>query len=382
MISWKENDKYLIGVCNNLDKIPKTMKIAAFDLDDTIIRLQKGKNSGWQFIDEKVKTTMNDLIEKKYMIIIFTNQGGMTVSKNFDMKGWRQKINEIYKILFADHAQHYFAIFAAKCYDMFRKPNVGMWKVMTKSLGGEISDKSFYCGDAAGRLDKDVYGKKADFSDTDRKFALNIGLPFYTPEDVFIRNFKIKDVKYELSGINPKKFLKNICDSEYEFKPRKKELLLIVGFPGSGKSEFVKKYILPHNYEYVNRDIHKTKAKCIKLTRAALEKDKSVVIDNTNLDYVSRMTYVEIGLEFGYKRIRCIQIDIDFELAKHLNNVRHIYSDGEVSKISDIAYNMMKKKYEVPTTEECFDKVEIIKFCFDSEKLQDKKWKTTFMQLS
>jgi bifunctional polynucleotide phosphatase/kinase len=39
-----------------------------------------------------------------------------------------------------------------------------------------ITDKksSFFVGDAAGRPD--------DFASTDRKWAINVGLPFYTPE--------------------------------------------------------------------------------------------------------------------------------------------------------------------------------------------------------
>ena len=41
-------------------------------------------------------------------------------------------------------------------------------------------DESFYVGDAAGR----VYGKDKppDFAGTDRKWADNVGLTFYTPE--------------------------------------------------------------------------------------------------------------------------------------------------------------------------------------------------------
>jgi len=43
----------------------------------------------------------------------------------------------------------------------------------------EDKTESFFVGDAAGR----EYPKgKPDFSSTDRKWALNIGLPFFTPE--------------------------------------------------------------------------------------------------------------------------------------------------------------------------------------------------------
>lgn len=41
--------------------------------------------------------------------------------------------------------------------------------------------KSYYCGDAAGRKEK---GHK-DHSDSDLKFARNVGLNFYLPEQIF-----------------------------------------------------------------------------------------------------------------------------------------------------------------------------------------------------
>ena len=39
---------------------------------------------------------------------------------------------------------------------------------------------SFYCGDACGR--------ENDFSDTDLKFALNLNIPVFTPEYIFLNN--------------------------------------------------------------------------------------------------------------------------------------------------------------------------------------------------
>lgn len=44
--------------------------------------------------------------------------------------------------------------------------------------------ESFYCGDAAGRPKTATRPK--DFNDTDLKFALNVGLPFLTPEQFFL----------------------------------------------------------------------------------------------------------------------------------------------------------------------------------------------------
>ena len=63
-----------------------------------------------------------------------------------------------------------------------------MWKYFADVLnaGKKINlSESFYVGDAAGR----VNGKKKDFSDSDlynliisSKYAMNIGIPFKTPE--------------------------------------------------------------------------------------------------------------------------------------------------------------------------------------------------------
>ena len=49
--------------------------------------------------------------------------------------------------------------------------------------------------DAAGRK-----GPPKDFTDSDLKFALNLGLPFFTPEQLFLD----KKEKIEVTGFNPK----------------------------------------------------------------------------------------------------------------------------------------------------------------------------------
>lgn len=50
----------------------------------------------------------------------------------------------------------------------------------------------------------------------------------------------------------------------------------MIGYPGSGKSSFVKSYVIPKGYVYVNRDTLKTAAKCISTAQEALGSGKSV----------------------------------------------------------------------------------------------------------
>lgn len=46
---------------------------------------------------------------------------------------------------------------------------------------------SFFVGDSAGRLENWDPGKKADNAISDRLFAENIGIQYYTPEEFFLK---------------------------------------------------------------------------------------------------------------------------------------------------------------------------------------------------
>ena len=68
-------------------------------------------------------------------------------------------------------------------YDSFRKPNTGMWDFVCKSCNGEVKvDKSssFFVGDAAGRV--------KDHSSSDKEFAENCGVKFYTEDEFFLKD--------------------------------------------------------------------------------------------------------------------------------------------------------------------------------------------------
>lgn len=66
----------------------------------------------------------------------------------------------------------------------FRKPGSGLWTQMKTDLAKLHMDvdleQSFYVGDAAGRT--------GDFADSDKGFAKNVGIQFFTPEQFFHYN--------------------------------------------------------------------------------------------------------------------------------------------------------------------------------------------------
>ena len=58
-----------------------------------------------------------------------------------------------------------------------------MWEYFKEENKVDM-DKSFYCGDAAGRAATKT--RKKDFSNTDKLFAIACGLKFLTPEEYFL----------------------------------------------------------------------------------------------------------------------------------------------------------------------------------------------------
>nr|QBK90183.1 MAG: polynucleotide kinase 3 phosphatase [Pithovirus LCPAC102] len=146
--------------------------IAGFDLDWTIIKPIYGKFSKDSndnvFMENRINI-LKKLQDDGYTIIIFTNQ---KVTKRFILSTRIDRINNI--IMMLHNIKIYPVILMATGDDIYRKPGVGMWNYINYN---NQCNYAFYSGDAAGRT--------KDFSDSDRQFAINIGIPFYTPEELF-----------------------------------------------------------------------------------------------------------------------------------------------------------------------------------------------------
>lgn len=351
-IKWDVNKNYMIGKVSDVEL--KNKKIAAFDLDDTLIKTKSGKDFGidendWEPFDNSIIKKLKKLVNDDYNLVIISNQMGVSKGKitREQLKNKLEQIINFFKLNFT--------IVCAFNDDNFRKPRMGMWDL----LAGDLL-KSWYCGDAGGRDKRIINGKlhveiDKDFSDTDLKFAKNIGVKFIHRDEF------IYDINYDTHKINyPINFDTLTSNVKYDFKPNHQEVIINVGFPGSGKSHFTLN-VINHNYECVNQDTLKTVKKCINATESALKSHKSVIIDNTNLTKENRKVFIDLANKYKVK-CRCFIFNTPIEICKHNSYFRNYITNGEINVIPNMVYNMMKKKYIKPELTEGFYEVNDINF--------------------
>ena len=217
-------------------------------------------------------------------------------------------------------------------------------------------------------------GAKKDFSDSDRKFASNLGVTFATPEEFFLGHTKCS--KFSLGDFDPG--LVDITKKNHQYDPPdaavtslQPEMVIFVGFPASGKSTFYETEMKPKGYCHVSRDKLGSWQKCVAKCNQMLQSGKSVVIDNTNPDIESRSRYINCAKKHSI-RVRCFLFTTSLQQAKHNNKFRDLTSNDSTSaKVTDIAFNVYKSKFVKPTLKEGFDEIISITICLNiiDEKL-------------
>lgn len=342
------------GFCYGSNSISKptlntNRKIAAFDLDSTLITTKSGNkfakdSSDWKWWDRIVPNRLVTYFERGYRIVIVTNQGGI---KNDVVKlnHFQTKIGQIEHELYRYDSNFKFEVFCANLSNVMRKPFPTMLSGLDYS-----HERSFYCGDAAGRDD--------DFSNSDYAFAYNCGIHFYTPERFF---FGDRDSRGVIEFPNTR--CVETVNEEYRYEPSGPELVLMVGYPGSGKSHTSKiiceQSIVDHNMPMVSLELdeYRTHAKLERAIREAIESGTSVIIDNTNFARKDRMYYInlvkKIDRSYG---TRIIRIDKTLE-ESYLQNCYRCYRNRYVNAkfVPLFVYKMMAKKYD-----EILDEADIV----------------------
>lgn len=358
--TWEEHGKLVVYTAKG---VTASSKMAGFDLDGTIITTSSGKVfptdiNDWKIYLPETVGKLKKLHEEGYKIIFFTNQLGIGKGK-LKLEDFKKKLLRILQRLGIP-----VQVFIATGSGIYRKPCLGMWDFFQEKKNDDILvdlSSSLYIGDAAGRPADWMPKKKKDFSCSDRLFAMNVGIPFYTPEEFFQGK---KKAKFQMPSFNPKQLdpKKPLFEPQTTIPSSSKEVIVLVGFPASGKSSFVKRHLLPHKYVHVNRDKIGSWQKCVALCESSLSKGLSVVVDNTNPDVESRNRYVTCAKNAKVP-CRCFIFDVAFDHARHNEKFRTMTPDGKNhAPIADMIFHSYKKKFTQPQLQEGFS--EIIKVNF------------------
>jgi bifunctional polynucleotide phosphatase/kinase len=322
-------------IYNNSYEFKKNKKIFGFDLDGTIIKFNLNTED-YEFQYDNILEKLKE-ISKNYNIVIITNQN----HKKYDL--FEKKIFKLLNIFTKNKIN--ISIYVSKKNDIYRKPNIKLTLLIEETYHNKIK---YYCGDALGRPN--------DHSDTDLKFGLNLGIPVFSPEQIFLNKTINKTINNNMSIKYPKL---NMIRYNFNYKPAKKEMIIMIGYPASGKSSISnliqeKGFLNNIYYKIINRDTIKTIDKCIKETQNALKYKMNVIIDNTNPSKENRKKFIDIGKKYGYKII-AIKMNTTRQESIHNNYYRSFIYRKEL--IPEIVYNIYDSKYQKPSLDENIDKI-------------------------
>lgn len=358
-------------------------KIAAFDLDSTLIKTKSGKvhasnAQDWNWWHPSVPEKLKKLyLDDNFSIAIISNQAGLSLKSDSTPKSklslFKTKVSDV-----LGNLNFPITIYVATEKDVYRKPRTGMWLELLKDY--EIDEcketlnlkECFYVGDAAGR--KSWEGRPKDFACSDRNFAENIGIKFATPEEYFLgekqRSF--------LRSFEPSKYVQDSETKVPEVFARinKQDIVLLCGSPGAGKSSWYWRNLEPLGYFRINQDILKTREKCIQVASQNISKGKSVAIDNTNADVEVRAKWVELSNKHEVP-IRCVHLMTPTEICIHNDTVRALNDAMNPEKrtiLPGIAFNGYNKKFQPPKIDEGYQDITEIPFKFYGSAAEKSIW--------
>lgn len=286
-----------IIITTRLRRSPKNLAI--FDYDGTIVKAKEGRpfpkdKDDWMYVRDSVPDIIRQ-IDETYQIVIVTDQS----------KAW--KIEQI-KTVMETIGVNYTAVIGVQT----KKPTTSLFD---KEFPKFIRKNAFYVGDACGRTN--------DWSDVDKKFAENIGVKCYSPEELF-----------PLNVTTP---MNQILESNT------KEVVIMVGYPASGKSTIA--YSLK-DYHVVSGDELKTAAKMIKDAEKHL--DKSIVFDSTAGTKEKRALFVDFAKKHTLP-VRVFWVQTSIEESMERNKQRALEGGP---KVPHVVFYMYRKSFETPSEDE------------------------------
>ncbi len=288
--------------------------IAAFDYDGTLVRARDGRTHAqdvgdWRWMRSTVPIYLC-LIAKTHRIFIITDQS----------KPWKvDQIKTVIEIL-----QIPITVIVG---GTTKKPDTS-WALTC--LGSESHEMrqhpsvmdserpAFYVGDAAGR--------PGDWSDCDRVFAERLGVPFHVADVYFPLPDPIpRSVPAEAQGAG--------------------KAVIMVGYPGSGKSTVARYLVAAGTHVRIDGDVFATPTAMIReAKRAVAAGATSVVFDSTGGTVARRKLFVDWALAAGLDPV-IVWISTDIDMSMDWNAMRAV-------PIPAVAFYMYRKHFQEPTSSE------------------------------
>jgi len=309
-------------------------KMAAFDYDWTLVRPESGNTfargrDDWRWMQPTVPRDLKNFYDAGYFIAIFTNQ-----TKAF-------KREQVLKVL-GD-----LKIPMAVCIGVEKadqKPGVAMMDALTARIAGAKEWKlgaSFFVGDAMGR--------RGDWSDVDKVFAETVGFgKIRVPEDLFKPAAAVAAPAPAGAAAAAAAAPAGapLPDALSVAPPGQREVVIMIGFPGSGKSTIATGLFgADARYEVLHGDHYKTPKKLAQAASAALAAGKLPVVDATNPSREKRAVYIALAREAGVPA-RCVHVATSRETA-YARNVARV----EAKVVPRIAYAVYNKHFVAPDAE-------------------------------
>ena len=315
MVNIFENVNGIISFTINTRDIVKTEKpkVMGMDFDWTLVKPKENRpfpkdKDDWMWLRPNIPDIIKEYFEKGFLLYIFTNQ----------TKEWKQAM--IYTAISTLNLPVKVVVAYGKT--EFVKPNPELFWY-DKMLGDFDKNESFFVGDAAGGV---------EWSDSDLKFAENVGITFKTPEEIF-----------------PITLVHHLQNDTQEYFKDSPEMVILVGYQAIGKTTFAENKFVPHGYIRIDGDSLKTPAKMIKESEKQLKIGKSVVIDATNGKKENRELFINLAKKYNVF-VRCFVFNTSIETAMEWNTKRFVETGKKIPKI---AFYTFRKNYNPPTISEC-----------------------------